>query len=178
MYDTIDIDDSGKTVEEGDRWRRLLDCLDAAFASKDIETVVVDSLSKASDYLIAHILKEQKVKDMRIQDWGTFKILMTRFITKIRSSAKFIVCVAHERYDKDEMSGVMMFKVTVPGALGDSIGALFTDMWRCECTETGGKYKYIVRTKPTARISLKTSLIVDPTFEFSWDMVKKFLQPI
>ena len=75
------------------------------------------------------------------------------------------------------MSGVLQFKVTVPGQLGDHIGALFTDMWRCECKEEVGKYTYFVRTKPTARISLKTSMPIPPTFEFNWDLISKYLTP-
>lgn len=181
LYDTIDVDDNGAQVAEEKRWVRLLDCTTTAAKSPDVETIILDSLTKASDYLVSFILDKEKPKDgtMRIQDWGTFKVLMTRYLTKLRTTGKMIVVIAHEKYDKDEMSGVLQFKVTVPGQLGDHIGALFTDMWRCECKEAKpGEYSYFVRTKPTARISLKTSMPIAPTFEFSWETVKKYLQPV
>jgi hypothetical protein len=177
-YDTINIDDEGKEVPEGFRYERLLQCCKAAANNPDVQTIVVDSLTMVGDYIIAHILRKQNIPQMRIQDYGTLKDLASKFIVWLRSSGKLIIFTGHEKYDKDEISGVLLYRVNFPGQLADTIGAYFSDVWRCECEQSGGdKYKYIVRTMPTPRMALGNSLGLPTTFELSWDRLKTKLQP-
>jgi hypothetical protein len=174
-YDIINIDDQGKEVPKEKRWTRLTDNIKLAVADPNIKTIVIDSLSLVADYAIDHICHEQKIPVMRIQDWGSLKNLMTRFVTYLRSTGKMIIVTGHEKYDKDEVSGTILYRINFPGSLADNIGAFFSDVWRCECEEKGGKYVYTVRTMPTPRMALGNSLGLPATFEFTWDEIQKKL---
>ena len=175
-YDVINIADDGQTVPEADRYKRLLECCKQAANDPRIKTIVVDSLTMVGDYIIAYILKENKITQMRIQDYGTFKDLSAKFITWLRSCGKYVIFTGHEKYDKDEMSGTLLYRINYPGQLADTIGAYFSDVWRCECEQQGQAYKYTVRTMPTPRMSLGNSLGLPTTFELTWDILKQKLE--
>jgi AAA domain len=175
-YDVINIDDGGKEVSTTQRWSRLTSCLKAAVENPNIKTIVVDSLSSISDYLIEHILSTEGQKTMRIQDWQPFQFMMKRLITYLRSSRKLIIFIGHESTEKDEVDGIIKYFILVPTRLKDNLGGMFSDVWRIECEQTGDKkYTYSLRTKPTVRFALGTSLInLPPVLPASFAEIKKY----
>lgn len=189
FYDIVDTDDNGNTVPEAQRWTRLTTLAKLAAVDPRPRTLVVDSLSKVSTYLIDHIIANggSKLtvggeKVMEQQHWQPFKILMTRFITTLRASKKLVIFTAHEKVDKDEVTGVLNYQPLIPGQLANNIGMYFTDVWRCDAVPAvdstkGTMYtKYTVRTQPTARMMLGTSLGLPVEFEMSWDILKEKLK--
>src|SRR5438552_15536860 len=55
-YDIIDRDESGKEVAPNMRYTRLAKCLQDAVVNPEVKTIVVDSATKLSDYMIAEVL--------------------------------------------------------------------------------------------------------------------------
>ncbi len=86
---------------------------------KDDETLVFDNLSRASEYLLAHIKEKTKHDPMQLQDWGIYVNEMTSLIDYMHS--KFTKCnciiIGHETVNKDEMSGRLLRGLSIQRAL-------------------------------------------------------------
>ncbi len=173
-YDTIDIADDGTEVAIGKRWTRLTECCKVAAASKDIDTIIVDSLTKVSDYLVDHILNYEKIQQMRIQDWLSYQNLMKRFVTYLRSTGKLVIFCAHETVEKDELEGTLKYFIALPSKLRDTIGGLFTDVWRAEYQPgaAGKEGAYMVRAVSSARMSLGNSLGLPAAFPMEYKQIQ------
>jgi hypothetical protein len=174
-YDIIDRDESGKEIAPNMRYTRLAKCLQDAVANPDVKTIVVDSATKLSDYMIAEVLRQQNAQQMTIQHWGFYLALWKQFISQLSVQKKHFILVAHERVEKDEVDQSLKYFVMIPGQMGNIIGSLFTDVWRAEVNEKAGlppTYQFIVRTMPSYRFNLKNSLGLPPLFEFNWQTIE------
>jgi hypothetical protein len=133
FYDKADIDDDGKPVPLPDRYKRMVSCLNAASASPDIRTIILDSFTTLTDILIAEIRRQvpklaNPQEPLRIQDWGTFAFLFKHIITSLKSSNKIIICIAHQKIEKDESDGRYKTFLNIPGNNANYISGLFTDV--------------------------------------------------
>lgn len=137
-------------------------------AAKDpwVQTIIIDGLTKLSDFAVEHILgdvsrmENKKVEAMRIQDYGRFMSLYQRLITFLRSTGKIVVCTAHQTVSKDELTGANQYALAMPGQLKDTFGGFFTDVWGSSATPAAqGKTKFEIRTRPTGyHVALGTSI--------------------
>lgn len=178
-YDVIDRDETGKEVDPSARYGRLVKCLQTAVADPTVQTIVVDSATKLSDYMIAEVLRQQGAQQMTIQHWGFYLAMWKKFISQLSVQRKHFVLVSHERVEKDEVDQSLKYFVMIPGQMGNIIGSLFTDVWRCEVAEKAGippTYAFNVRTMPSYRFNLKNSLDLPPVFEFSWKTIEEKLK--
>jgi hypothetical protein len=174
-YDTINVDDKGREVDPKQRWARLTTCLKTAVADPSIHTVIIDSLTSISEYLIEHVLASEGQKQMRIQDWQPFQFMMKRLVTFLRTTGKLIIFTAHESVEKDEVDGILKYFVMVPTKMSNTFAGMFSDAWRMECQQAGDKYKYQIRTKPTVRFSLGTSIqTLPPIVPADWSEIVKY----
>jgi len=163
-YDVINIKDDGKETPTDMRWEALTKAAKEAVAHPKIRTIIIDGLSSVSDYLMEHIMRIEGKKEMRIQDWIPFQFMMKKFVTYLRSSGKLIIFTAHERVEKDEVDGILKYYIHLPSQLRNNLGGFFSDVWRIESEKSGqDRYVYQIRTKPTVRFALGTSLIKLPT---------------
>lgn len=167
----------GTPIPDIDQWQYVQDaCINPALKDPWIKTIIIDSASAVNEMIKRHIMKHPTPgskgplmvggeKVMEMSQWQPFGDIWRRLIMGCRASGKILIVTAHERVEKDEMSGQLMYRPLVPGAFGDGMGGLFTDVWHCEA-EVGpdlknpGKTKtnYKVRTQPTARIVLGSGL--------------------
>ncbi len=177
-YDTIDRDEKGDTVPENLRYQRMAKCLAAAAADEKVGSIVIDSATKVSDYIIAEILRQQNKPKMDIQMWGFYFTMWKHLISQVTSVRKNFVLICHEKVEKDEVDQSLKYFLMIPGQFGQIAGSLFTDVWHCEVQSSGGiapTYKWLVRTMPDFRYQLKNSLGLPPTFEFSWPLIQQHL---
>lgn len=162
-FSSIIYDDEGNTIDERERYsKRFLPELKLACADPTIDTIVIDSCTTLADLIINDVLRQVGRSAMEIQDWGKFLFAFRNLVAWIRSQGKLVVFTAHERVEKDEISGIIKYFVNLPGQIANTIGALFSDVWRCEVDEKAGNYTYQVRTMPSARHSLKNSHVFKP----------------
>lgn len=178
-YDTIDRDENGNEIDPLFRYTRLESCLQKAIAEPTVQTIVIDSATKLSDYMIAEVLRQQNAKAMTIQHWGFYLALWKKFISVLSVQRKHFVLIAHERVEKDEIDQSLKYFVMVPGQMGAIIGSLFTDVWHSEVAEKPGvppTYDFLIRTMPSYRYQLKNSLGLPPVFRFDWTMIETKLK--
>jgi AAA domain len=177
-YDVIDRDENGKEVDPQLRYQRLNVCLQTAIRDPKVQTIVVDSATKLSDYMIADICRSQGKKEMSIQLWGFYLTLWKHFISQLSVQQKHFVLICHERVEKDEIDAALKYFILIPGQMGHIIGSLFSDVWRCEVAGGQGlnpTYSWNVRTMPDPKFNLKNSLGLPPIFKFNWEVIAKKL---
>jgi hypothetical protein len=174
-YDRLDLDEAGKPVPLSQQFLRLDRLLIAAQTNPAIETIVIDSATGLADVKMADtVARNPAVKDGR-QIFGFFLQESKALIATLVKMRKNIVLIAHERIEKDEMSGVLQYRLMWPGQLGDYMGAFFTNVWRCEVTSEGfpPKPKFSIRTFQNAQhYGLKNDLELPSLFEFDWNKIK------
>ena len=178
-FDIIDRDENGKEIDPSLRYQRLNACLQNAIADKSVQTIIVDSATKLSDYMISEVLRQQGKKDMSIPLWGHYLALWKHFLSQLTAQRKHFVLICHEKVEKDEIDQSLKYFVLVPGQMGNIIGSLFTDVWRCEVaggTGVNPKYVWQVRTMPDFRYQLKNSMGLPPLFTFNWKAIEDKLK--
>jgi hypothetical protein len=134
-------------------------------------------MSKVTEYLQDHLLwspsaeKSLQIGGEKVMTqhlWLPYKMLMQRFIIQLRSYGKPVALTCHIKYDKDELTGMVMLRPGMSGQLADNIAYLFTDFWMCETATATDLRKwpkgvrYFVRTQPMPRIKLKCSVAAMP----------------
>lgn len=162
FYDTINVMEDGTERPSDRRWEHLTKVVKEAVASPNVETVIIDGLSSIADYLVEHVLRVEGQRTMRIQDWQPFQYMLKRLITYVRSSGKKFIMTCHETVELDELDKVHKYFIHVPTRLRDSLGGFFSDVWRIESEKKGDIYIYQIRTKPTVRFALGTSILNMP----------------
>jgi nucleoside-triphosphatase THEP1 len=178
-YDIIDRDDDGKEVDPSFRFERLLRKLQIACADTTVQTIVVDSATKLSDYIMAHILRQQGKKQMEMQSWGFYFTCWKEFVARITAQKKHFVLICHERVEKDEIDQALKYFLNIPGQFAHIAGSLFTDVWRCEVASKGfgaaTTHEFQIRTMPDHKFNLKNSLGLPAVFKFDWKIVESKL---
>lgn len=173
-YDDIRKDDNGTENHIEECYNRLCDklklfCVDEAYKKR--KTVFVDSLSHVNEFIIRHVLHvQQKSKNtylMEQRDWSPFKSFAYQFlVARLEETGKTILCSCHELklYENDPKNQsskiVTGYEPMFQGAVGDSLGAFFTDVWRLEVKPApGGKNEtWLITDKIPKCDVLKNSL--------------------
>lgn len=182
-YDSV-VRTEKEVIAPEQQWKRAVALVLDALRNPAYQTVIVDSLTTLDTMLQNHILFSDKPTEfaagkakMAIQHYGEFKRLMTAFIMRLTNSGKYIIIIAHEEVEKDAMDGSMNYRPAISGSLKDTIGALMTDIWRPYATPNAiGQPEYFVRTAPTPKHKLGTSLDLPPSFKFEWSVIAKALE--
>lgn len=194
-WDDPEVDEQGQAIPKEARWDRAValikDAIRAVAAGSGPRVLVIDSLSKVATYLEDHLVtKAGTGKDLIIagqrcmtqSHWYPFKMLMQRLVILTRSAGVPVIWIAHEKLERDEALGMFVYRPLISGQLADSIGALFTDVWRTETQSVpiSEQYptgvKYVVRAVPSAQMALGNSRGLPATFEFTYEKFEKYLK--
>lgn len=182
-YDTIDRDETGKSVPDNMRYDRLLRCANAAAAQPGVKTLVFDSATKIADYIKAHVLRVNPTKtgQMEMTSWGFFYQYWVQLVATVTAAKLHSVFIFHEKLEKDEVDGTLKYFINVQGQFQAVAASLFTDVWRAEVSGGGGllptasSYNWQIRTMPDFRYQLKNSLQLPPVFVFDWKLIESKL---
>ncbi len=138
------------------------------------ETLIVDSITRASEYLVRYLIKTTGHKPLQIQDWGTFVDEFSIFIDSVKTSAckPIVILVGHDRFDKAEGSGEWRRTLIVPTTTKDRIPSIVTESLYMKIDIRGAaanrKIKRILQSLPdSVTTSGSRSLIPDieyPTY--------------
>ena len=182
----VDLADDGKTIAPHLRWQRSLDLLVEAGKDPDVQTIVDDSLSMLqvvlTDYLVdvgsrggEKLPTVAGEKQMNVSLWEPFARALRSRIVLARSLGKTYIMTCHVKVDENELTATKEQRPLISGQMASKLASLYTDYWMCEATPTPeARYqprgvRYFVRTAPTNRIKLKSSVPdLPPEFEFSW----------
>ncbi len=104
-YDVGDVDENGKEVPLSKRYARMVQCLTAAYADPEIETIILDSASAISDYVMAEVLTKINKSELTGTDWNYYFSAWKQLIMKLRAQGKPLIIIAHTRLEKDGLDG-------------------------------------------------------------------------
>lgn len=151
-------------VPKPDRWQRIKDLSEEAFASPEVGTVIVDGLTHLNDILISKVLADMKKSEPDVSIWIPFRKQLMDYIMKCRSHNKNFVMLCHEEpnYETDKKNIMLKTLISrtpvVNSGIGNYFGAFFTDMWRCESRlGPGNKPRFFVQFSKTLYDDLKNS---------------------
>src|SRR3990167_6405365 len=138
-------------------------------------TLVLDSLTTWSQAQMDAILTANGRKDgkAQIQDYGALADDMRSLFGMAIRVAEFVILIAHEDIEKDELTGAI---VASPICLGKKfikhLPGYVDDMWFCESRAIAGKRSFSIKTLPDSRhpflrtaIANMPQLMEDPSFE-------------
>lgn len=153
-FDTATPDEKGVKVPPNLRYDRMFKCLSEATKNPEVDVIVLDSVTFIEDILkakIANATIDSAIKLSGYDQWGTLVITWKSLIMQLRQSGKKLIMTAHETKEKDESDMIFKYQIAVDGSIRDKFPALFSDVWRCEITEVGGKHQWMLRTLSNVR---------------------------
>lgn len=181
-YDTIPFDDKGQEVPETQRFTRMM--LLSKEAKKDpwVKTVVYDSLTNISQYLLWEIMGKQKIEQMRTQDWGTHTGGMHSLLIKQRATGKTTILTCHREDKKKKVDAksleeiVIGYLPVVRPAMQEYLSGFFTDVWHVYLEQRpGDTFENKIRTMPTTFMPyLKNSMGMPADMPAKWEEIKKY----
>ncbi len=135
---------------------------------KKVETVVLDSYTSVNEHIKRLLLSVNGSVTMTQPLWGA---LLTNFEelnnTLMRLPANIIV-VCHERLDKDELSGRIVYRPLVDGQMSHKIGKDFEEVYYMEKSTKGREVIYEMLTVGNSMKSCRTSrdlpIRIEPDF--------------
>lgn len=126
---------------------RASELLLEAINSKDVETVVISSLTTFVELAFTKtlIMQNKKLGDGRktldakfeFAEWGAFAQIMKQTIMWLKASGKRLCIEAHIDVSKDELTGVLQNYIAIPGQLKTTLSGLFEEVWLLDVTTSG-----------------------------------------
>jgi len=120
----------GKAFVRQDPWLKLNKLTQSLIRHlpKDA-TLVVDSLTKAGEFLLDHIKSLTGRKQLQIQDWGTFKDEMMAWYQNLFLGKCNVIVIAHEQVIKDELTGAIERTLLLPGQSASRLPSVCDEFW-------------------------------------------------
>ena len=126
------------------------------------KTIAVDSATTISTMVMTYVLaSNRKAIDAQpsLPDWGKQIEEMKRIINLARSlKGVNFIWVAHEQYNKDELSGRVWCLPLVTGKFSQQISGYFDEVYHAKVDQVGSNHQYKLDTKATGLITAKTRL--------------------
>lgn len=135
------------------------------------ETLVIDSLTRAGEYLVKYVMKITGHKPLQIQDWGTFVDEINMFMETVKTAAckPTVVIIGHDRFDKAEGTGDWRRTLLIPSSAKDRIPSLATESLYMKIDVRGSvnnrKVKRILQSVPDP-VTTSGSRSLMPDIEF------------
>ena len=105
-------------------------------------------------------------------DWGTFRRALIDILeTGLAMDINFI-CLAHEQYIKDELSGRTWCLPMVNGKLAYELSGYFDEVYHMEPKQVGTQTKYQMTIKATGLVTAKSRLGLDSPIESTYAVIK------
>lgn len=182
LYDTPFTDSKGAVLSREKQYPRVIELIEEAIASPDVETIVIDSLTSLIELLSAHIINSNKKslatklekpdQKFEFEEWHGFGNCLRRLIFEIKATGKRLVITAHIKVDKDELTKVLHKFINCPGATGNVMSGWFEESWEFYITTSGigvaEKKTHKIRTSPEANstnLGLKSAAGFTPTMD-------------
>jgi hypothetical protein len=120
--------------EYGTAWPALLAKINEIGRSIDsgtckYRTIGVDSLTMCTSICQSYILKQNKRKQMEIQDWGTFLNNMTALFSQLTGWPLIKVLTAHIMRDENLVTKAIEKLPLVPGKFSGVVAAMFDETY-------------------------------------------------
>lgn len=164
FYEKGNFDDDGNEVPQEKRYDRMLQLVMTALAQPEVKSIIIDSLTMVSEYLVAKLTNGGKQK-MEFEHWRLYGIYLSDLVQKLRLAQKPVCITCHISCDKDEADKTFYETLAISGRMKDILSGYFSDTWltTVEATGFGEKRKstFVIKTMPqkdTDRRGLKSSM--------------------
>ncbi len=120
----------GKTYTKSLAWEKTLRVIEAWCRTLTInDTLIIDNISRASEYLLNWIRKRANRIHLQIQDWGTFVTEIEKLMECINHPLRKcnVIIIGHEEPDKDELTGEIRRYLLMPTKARHRIPSVTTD---------------------------------------------------
>lgn len=186
-YDDYDTDKDGKPLPMDKRWERVVELTGEMLADPDVQTVVYDNGTRIGEALALHLGRMAltefemlgKWRLPKKTGWTPLSMEMGQMLMNVKASKKHLVMTIHARFREDELDKVLDIRPFIPGALGFNLQSFFNEYWMTVLDHTKTPPAYMLTSKPTQRIELKSSLPLPSTFALaSWaEFEASYLKP-
>lgn len=138
-----------------------------------IKTVVLDSYTSTNEHLKRLLMAVNGTSTMTLPLYGT---ALTNFETLNNTLLRLpanVIFIAHERIDKDELSGRISYRPLIDGQMSEKIGKDFEEVYYLEKTVIGDKVKFEALTIGNSMKSCRTSRILQARVEPNFSIIYK-----
>lgn len=153
-YDNALLDSNDKPIAANQRYDHCFRCLSEAAKDPNVDAIFIDSATFMEDIIKAKICgaaKDEQIKLSNYDQWGALMLTWKSLIMQLRSTGKKLLMACHEKKDKDESDGIWKSQIAVDGQIREKFPALFSDVWRLQVKETGGKHFWQCQTLGNVR---------------------------
>jgi len=166
----------GQTFAKQNAWKKtkkIVEVLSQKLSQDD--TLILDNLSRASEYLMTEIKTRTGHNTLQIADWGMFVDELRTLIEYLHS--RYTKCntilIAHEENRKDDFTGRLMKKILLPTSMSERLPSKVSDFLYMNVKASGSsKQREAVRSiqsmpDPTNAVGSRSLIpdIENPTFE-------------
>lgn len=152
------------------------------FGNCQPKTIVIDSMTTVSAMTMTWVLTQNRKSidtQPSLPDWGKQIEELKRIINLGRSiKGVNFICVAHEQYEKDELSGRVWCLPLVTGKFAQQIGGYFDEVYHAKVEQTGDKHVYKLDTKATGLITAKSRLDLPTPIATHYNSLKGTLEKL
>jgi hypothetical protein len=140
-----------------ENWEQVLDALtEIEQGGVDCKTIAFDTAGKMLDYMSDYIMRQDPKMKMRdgslaLKGYGQRKVMFNNLLKRVSLMGKHIVCVAHEKEDKDGET-----RIVRPDMSGSSLGDLLKELDLVGYMQAYGKDRTICWT-PMERFYAKNT---------------------
>lgn len=163
----------GKEVQVRDTFKNFMELMAIVLDDKSIGTIAVDTLTTMAEAIHWQLLgrKDPMAKPNGYDHWSYFQNHWRFFADSVLHDPtldKHIVIIAHDKVDKNPLTGEISREILLDGGMKDKFALHFSDVWRCYTKiPTSGPVEYRVRTVPGQGFSCKCTLPIPD--DFIWD---------
>ena len=173
----------GKAFVKQPAWLKVKKLTSAlAMRMPQDSTLVLDNMSRASEFLLDYIRGRTGREQLQIQDWGTFLNEMLSLIVTLKSKgAKCnVVIIGHEATNKDEVTGEFVRHLLIPGQSKDRIPSMVNEFLRLETRVTGTRNKpkivRVLRSIPDPRTATGSQALLPDIENPTYEKMKPYLE--
>lgn len=140
-------------------------------------TVVLDSITTASRYAMTYTQFNNKRLGQRpvLQDWGDQMAEILEIINMGIALKCNFICVAHEQYQKDELSGRIWCLPLTTGKLAGQISLYFDEVYHAKTGMSGTSTTYLLETKASGLVTAKSRLDLPNPIPATYKEIDKVL---
>ena len=140
---------------------------------KKIATVVLDSYTSMNEHLKRLLMAANSTSTMTLPLYGT---ALTNFETLNNTLLRLpanVIFIAHERVEKDELTGRISYRPLIDGSMSEKIGKDFEEVYYLEKTIVGDKVKFEALTIGNSMKSCRTSREIPAKVEPDFSVIYK-----
>lgn len=140
---------------------------------RKIGTLVLDSYTSANEHIKRLIMAVNGTNAMHQQLWGALLSNFEELNNTIMRLPCHSIFIAHERVDKDELTGKISYRPLIDGQMSHKIGKDFEEVYAMTKKVTGNDVRYYMDTIGDNMRSCRTSRILPKEMEPDFSKIFK-----